>query len=110
MTICHIAPPPTMGRTATPTIDELFRYQIALTPVIASRHNTSGDPSPLKSASPPTVQFVPGTVGIATLPITVPAPFRYHNALLPVTVSRHSTSTWPSALKSAVPAITQLAP
>src|SRR6266508_3851727 len=93
-------PTPADEDTVTP-----LRNQIATAPLVVSRHSRSPLPSPLKSATPATVQGE-GTVPMPPL-CTTWDPLSSQIAVLPA-VSRQSRSPLPSALKSPVPAIVQV--
>src|SRR5215470_11543296 len=86
-----------------------FISQIAILPLVVSRHRMSHLPSPLKSPVPTMDQLVGTLPTPAVLGFKTVVPFISQIAILPLVVSRQRMSHLPSPLKSPVPTMDQLA-
>src|SRR5258707_1323690 len=84
-----------------------FMNQIAMLPLLVSRHRTSLLPSPLKSPDPAILKLVATFPTPAALGFKTVVPFISQIAMLPL-VSRQRMSLLPSPLKSPVPAMDQV--
>src|SRR5260370_606461 len=96
-----------MGRFPTPAalgFETLvpFMNQIAMLPLVVSRHRTSLLPSPLKSPDPKILKLVATFPTPAALGFKTVVPFISQIATLPL-LSRHRTSLLPSPLRSREP-------
>src|SRR5260221_14036105 len=100
-----------MGRFPTPAALGFvtlvpFMNQIAMLPLLVSRHRTSLLPSPLKSPDPAILKLVATFPTPAALGFKTVVPFISQIAMLPL-LSRQGMSHLPSPLKSPVPTIDQ---
>src|SRR5215467_14378628 len=102
MSACLVVPAALGFKTLVP-----FMNQIALWPLVVSRHRTSLLLSPLKSPDPAILKLVVTFPTPAVLGFKTVVPFISQMATLPL-VSRHRTSLLPSPLKSPVPTMDQL--
>src|SRR5258708_17180295 len=84
-----------------------FMNQIAMLPLVVSRHRTSLLPSPLKSPDPKFLKLVATFPTPAALGFKTVVPFISQIATLPL-LSRQRMSHLPSPLKSPVPTMDQV--
>ena len=95
-------------KRAVDVIDVPFMNHTPIQPVVRCCQTRSGLPSPSKSATPAICQFVSATNdGVSRVDDVMAVPFMNHALNCPVVRCCQRRSGFPSALKSATPAILQ---